>query len=254
MCIINIVPGVYISYPFCAQKCTYCNFASGVFPRSLEDDYQRALVAEIAGHLFAWRPETVYLGGGTPSSMDLPALEAILAAIPGRPWKEATLEAAPGTITTERACAWAAAGIDRVSLGAQSFVRQEIAATGRTPTAETVARDVETLREAGIVNYNVDLIAGLAGQTPASWRQSLDWIARLAPPHVSVYMLEIDDGSRLGREKLLGGVRYGGAHIPPGGGAGDLYQVARCRAGEIGGPRAGRCVPPRAAMRGPHNT
>ena len=116
MCIINIVPGVYISFPFCAHKCTYCNFASGVFPRSLEDDYQRSLVAEIKGHLFAWSPETVYLGGGTPSSMDLPALEAVLAAVPGRPWKEATLEAAPGTITPERARAWVAGGIDRASL------------------------------------------------------------------------------------------------------------------------------------------
>src|SRR5207244_8960632 len=98
---------------------------------------------------------------------------AVLAAIPGRPWKEATLEAAPGTITADRARAWSAAGINRVSLGVQSFVRQEIAATGRTHAAETVARDVVTLREAGIANYNIDLIAGLAGQTPASWLHSL---------------------------------------------------------------------------------
>src|SRR2546430_2044844 len=117
LCIINIVPGVYISFPFCAQKCTYCNFASDVFPRSLQDDYQRALVAEIERHLFAWRPETVYLGGGTPSSMDLGALEAVLAAVPGKPWKEATLEAAPGTITAQKARPWAACGINRVSLG-----------------------------------------------------------------------------------------------------------------------------------------
>src|SRR5205814_9568369 len=141
---------------------------SGVFPRSLQDDYQRALVAEIEGHLFEWRPETVYLGGGTPSSMELAALEAVLAAIPGRPWKEATLEAAPGTITAERARAWAACGIDRASLGVQSFVRAEIAATGRKHTAETVVADLATLREAGITNCNIDLIAGLAGQTPAS--------------------------------------------------------------------------------------
>ncbi len=209
MCIINIVPGVYISFPFCAHKCTYCNFASGVFPRSLEDDYQRSLVAEIKGHLFAWRPETVYLGGGTPSSMDLPALEAVLAAVPGRPWKEATLEAAPGTITAERARAWTAAGILRVSLGVQSFVRGEIAATGRKHT----------------------------GQRLASWGESLDWIARLSPPHVSVYMLEIDDDSRLGREKLLGGVRYGAANIPSDGETADMYEVAVDRLEELGIPR-----------------
>src|SRR5438876_7434322 len=88
--IINKVAGVYISFPFCAQKCTYCNFASGVFTRSLEDEYQPALVREIEQHRFDWHPETVFLGGGTPSSMQLAALEAVLGAIPGRPWKEAT--------------------------------------------------------------------------------------------------------------------------------------------------------------------
>src|SRR5438876_11623312 len=92
LCIMNIVPGVYISFPFCAQKCTYCNFASGVFPRSLQDEYQRALVAEIERHLFEWRPETLYLGGGSPSSMELGPLEAVLAAVPGRPGGEAQLE------------------------------------------------------------------------------------------------------------------------------------------------------------------
>ena len=111
-------------------------------------------------------------------------------------------------------------------MGAQSFVRTELAATGRKHTAETVAGDVETLAAAGITNYNIDLIAGLAGQTMESWRESLDWIARLSPPHVSVYMLEIDDDSRLGREKLLGGVRYGAANIPSDGETADMYGSA----------------------------
>ncbi|MGH9722962.1 MAG: radical SAM family heme chaperone HemW, partial [Bryobacteraceae bacterium] len=85
--------GVYISYPFCAQKCTYCNFASGVFPHSLEDSYGAALVAEISRHVWEWTPDTIYFGGGTPGSMAIEALETILAAIPGKPWREATLEA-----------------------------------------------------------------------------------------------------------------------------------------------------------------
>jgi oxygen-independent coproporphyrinogen-3 oxidase len=233
----NIVAGVYISFPFCAQKCTYCNFASGVFPRSLQDEYQSTLVAEIEQHPFKWRPETVFLGGGTPSSMELPALKAVLAAVPGRPWKEATLEAAPGTLSAEKARVWSAGGINRVSLGVQSFVREEIAATGRKHSAETVVSDLETLREAGIVNYNIDLIAGLAGQSMASWRHSLDWIARLAPPHVSVYMLEIDDDSRLGREKLLGGVRYGAGNIPSEGETADMYELAVDRLASLGIPR-----------------
>ncbi|HTM49736.1 MAG TPA: radical SAM family heme chaperone HemW [Bryobacteraceae bacterium] len=231
------MPGVYISFPFCAQKCTYCNFASGVFPRSLEDDYGKALVAEIEAHPFEWRPETVYLGGGTPSSMDLDALRAVLKVIPGRPWKEATLEASPGTVTMERARAWAAAGIDRVSLGVQSFVQPEIAATGRKHTAETVLADLETLRQAGIVNYNIDLIAGLAGQTMASWGESLDWTARLSPPHVSVYMLEVDEDSRLGREMLLGGVRYGAGRTPSDSETADMYETAVERLTGLGIPR-----------------
>ena len=119
-----------------------------------------------------------------------------------------------------------AAGINRVSLGVQSFVRQEIAATGRKHTAETVVSDLEMLREAGIANFNIDLIAGLAGQTIASWRESLDWIEKLSPPHVSVYMLEIDDDSRLGREKLLGGVRYGAANLPSESETADMYEFA----------------------------
>ncbi len=229
--------GVYISFPFCAQKCTYCNFASGVFPRSLQDDYTRVLVAEIERHIFEWRPETVYLGGGTPSSMELPALTAVLSAVSGAPWKEATLEAAPGSITAGKARAWRASGIDRVSLGVQSFVRQEIAATGRKHSAETVVSDLETLRAAGIANFNIDLIAGLAGQTAASWRESLDWIEKLDAPHVSIYMLEIDEDSRLGREKLLGGVRYGAGAIPEDGAIADMYEGAVERLDALGIPR-----------------
>ena len=92
------MPGVYLSYPFCAQKCTYCNFASGVFPQELEARYLDALDREVRAYDWQWRPETVFLGGGTPSSIDPEALAQLLAAIPGRPWTEATLEAAPGTI------------------------------------------------------------------------------------------------------------------------------------------------------------
>ena len=108
--------GVYLSWPFCAQKCTYCNFASGVFPRELELDYATRLLSEIRGHQWPWSAETVYLGGGTPSSMDPEVLAALLSALPGRPWSEATIEAAPGSLTRERVTAWRNAGINRVSL------------------------------------------------------------------------------------------------------------------------------------------
>jgi oxygen-independent coproporphyrinogen-3 oxidase len=228
------VPGVYLSYPFCAQKCTYCNFASGVFPRSLEPQYREALQAEFRAHAWQWPPQTVYLGGGTPSQMDPQALAVLLALIPDRPWSETTLEAAPGTITSEKAGAWAAAGINRVSLGAQSFVEAEIRRSGRKHTAQTIAEDIRTLAGAGIANYNIDLIAGLAAQTESSWRESLDWIARLDPPHVSVYMLEIDDDSRLGHELLLGGARYFANEMPSEDQTATFYEIAVERLAALG--------------------
>jgi oxygen-independent coproporphyrinogen III oxidase len=223
-----------VSYPFCAQKCTYCNFASGVFPRELEGRYLKRLRAEIGDHAWAWTPETIYLGGGTPSAMDTRELAGLLALIPGRPWVEATLEVSPGSITPEKARAWAAAGVDRASLGVQSFVQPEIARTGRKHSAEIVASDVATLRSAGIDSINIDLIAGLPGQTESTWRQSLDWIARLEPGHVSVYMLEVDDDSRLGREILAGGSRYGAADRPSDELAADLYELAVERLAALG--------------------
>ncbi len=228
------MPGVYLSYPFCAQKCTYCNFASGVLPRELEPRYRAALEREICAHAWQWRPETVYLGGGTPSSMSPDSLRGLLETIPGRPWCEATLEAAPGGITAEAARAWAACGIDRVSLGVQSFVETEIRRTGRKHTAEIVSRELEVLRDAGIGNFNIDLIAGLSAQTEASWRESLDWVERLAPPHVSVYMLEVDEDSRLGKEMLLGGVRYGALDTPSEDATAAFYEIAVERLAAMG--------------------
>ena len=206
--------GVYISYPFCSQKCTFCNFASGVHPRGTETDYLESLRTEIARNVWDRTPDTVYLGGGTPSQMPPDGLASLLELIPGRPWVEATIEAAPGTVTFEKAAAWKQAGIDRVSLGVQSFSTPELARTGRKHTAQVVAAEVEVLRAAGLSNFNIDLIAGLPGQTQASWQLSLDWIAALNPPHVSVYMFEVDEDSRLGQEVLLNGNRYGAPDVP----------------------------------------
>jgi len=231
------VPGVYISYPFCAQKCTYCNFASGVLPRELEARYRATLEREIRARQWQWRPETVYLGGGTPSGVDAEALASLFAAIPGFPWREATIEAAPGGITAEKARSWAACGVNRVSLGVQSFVETEIRRTGRKHTAAIVADEVRLLRQSGLANLNIDLIAGLSAQTAQTWRESLDWIERLAPPHVSVYMLEVDEDSRLGKEILLGGVRYGAADAPSEDATADFYEIAVERLAHMGIPR-----------------
>ena len=228
------MPGVYISYPFCARKCTYCNFASGVFPPELAARYLNALGQEIRAHVWQWTPGTVYLGGGTPGNLAPEALHQVLRGIPGSPWAEATIEAAPGAISRDAARAWSQAGINRVSLGVQSFVEEELRRTGRTHTPRTVADDVATLRAAGIGNFNIDLIAGLPGQTPASWRESLDWVERLSAPHVSVYMLEIDEESRLGREMLRGGTRYGALDAPSSDATADFYEFAVERLAALG--------------------
>ncbi len=226
--------GVYLSYPFCAQKCTYCNFASGVFPRELEAQYAGALLAELGGTDWPWTPETVYLGGGTPSQMDLEALARLLDKIPGSPWCEATIEAAPGTINVERADAWRRAGINRVSLGVQSFIKRELARTGRKHDAPIVEQEVGLLRAAGIDSINVDLIAGLPGQTRESWNESLAWIEKLGVPHASVYMLEVDEDSRLGSEILARGRRYGAGDVPSDDEIADYYEIAVERLADAG--------------------
>jgi oxygen-independent coproporphyrinogen III oxidase len=228
------MPGVYISYPFCAQKCTYCNFASGVFRAQLEQDYLAALCAEIAAFDWLWQPETVYLGGGTPSRLQPADLHRILDAIPGRPWREATMEVAPGGLTAELASAWVEAGLNRVSLGVQSFIPRELARTGRKHTAEIVAHEIALLRCAALTNINIDLIAGLPGQTAASWRESLAWIEKLDPPHVSVYMLEVDGDSRLGNEVLLNGKRYGAPDVPGDDLTAELYETAVTQLARLG--------------------
>ena len=186
----------------------------------------RALEAEIGSHPWKWKPETVYLGGGTPSQMAPESLARLLSRVPGRPWAEATIEAAPGTITNEKITAWMACGINRVSMGVQSFVQRELSRTGRKHTAELVDREVGLLRERGMKNFNIDLIAGLPGQGRQSWNQSLEWIKRLEPPHVSVYMLEVDEDSRLGQEVLLNGKRYGAPEVPTDGMIADFYEMA----------------------------
>ena len=208
------VPGIYISWPFCAQKCTYCNFASGVQPKELEAQYGETLRAEFAAYEWQFTPDTLYIGGGTPSAIEPEDLVRLLEPLPGRPWREATMEAAPGSLSAPKIEAWLRAGINRVSLGVQSFVKAELARTGRKHDAGTVERDAALLRAHGMDNINLDLISGLPGQTEASWRESLEGVLRLEVPHVSVYMLEVDDDSRLGSEIILGGKRYGAFDVP----------------------------------------
>lgn len=226
--------GVYISYPFCAQKCTFCNFASGPQPATLAREYLDALIGEISGTTWPWVPQTVYIGGGTPSQLEPADLARLLAAAPGRTWDEATIEAAPGTIPESAAAGWVAAGINRISLGVQSFAEAELRGTGRRHSAAVVEAEIAVLRSQGLSNISIDLIAGLPQQTGSSWRESLAWIERLAVPHVSVYMLEVDEDSRLGLEILNGGSRYGAGGLPSEAAIVDFYEEAVDRLGELG--------------------
>jgi oxygen-independent coproporphyrinogen-3 oxidase len=219
--------GIYVSIPFCRSKCTYCNFASGVFPASDHARYVERLIADLA-EARAWagkmgvelprRVDTVYLGGGTPSSL-APELVAQLflslrAEFDLDADAEITMECAPGQLADATLEAMVAAGVNRVSLGVQSFVDSEAHSSGRLHSRAVVEADLKRLRAAGITNLNVDLIAGLAGQTFASWEESLEALIASGVPHASVYMLEVDEDSRLGRELLKGGARYRAGLVP----------------------------------------
>jgi oxygen-independent coproporphyrinogen-3 oxidase len=218
--------GLYISVPFCRAKCTYCNFASGVFPASAHGPYVERVCAEIRGaddsaerdgRLLPERVGSVYLGGGTPSTLEPERLREIFAAIRENfvveREAEITIECAPGQIAPEFLKAMVEVSATRVSLGVQSMVDAEAAATGRMHTRAIVEEDVRRLHDAGLA-VNVDLIAGLPGQTMASWTESVEALCWLGLEHASLYMLEVDEDSRLGRELIGGGARYGAGLVP----------------------------------------
>jgi len=219
--------GLYLSVPFCRTKCTYCNFASDVFSRAVFERYLDRVCADIhttpesAGQMDARLErdaDSVYLGGGTPTILDSHQLERLFVTVRQNfrlvPETEITVECAPGTLTPAVVETLLRCGVNRVSLGVQSFVDREAASVGRLHKRETVLDDIVRLRRAGISNINVDLIAGLPHQTAESWKESLESVIALGVPHVSVYMLEVDEDSRLGRELIAGGTKYHAHFVP----------------------------------------
>jgi oxygen-independent coproporphyrinogen-3 oxidase len=239
--------GIYISIPFCRSKCTYCNFASGVFPaadhlpyvnRLIQDLSQaRACAGKFGAHL-SRRVDTIYLGGGTPSLLAPDLLSQLFAAIRAEfdldAAAEITMECAPGQLADATLEAMVAAGVNRVSLGVQSFVDSEAHASGRLHSRAIIEQDLSRLRAAGIANLNLDLIAGLAGQTFASWEESLSALMDSDVPHASVYMLEVDEDSRLGRELLKRGARYRADLVPHDDAIAHIYERAVERLEESG--------------------
>jgi len=231
--------GIYISVPFCRTKCSYCNFASGVFSRAVFERYLDRVCADIEnapkvaaemGGRMQRAVDSIYLGGGTPTVLDAAQLERVFATVRSqfvvKPEAEVTVECAPGTLTGAMLESLLRCGVNRMSLGVQSFVDQEAAAVGRMHKRATVLEDIVRLGAAGITNINIDLIAGLPDQTAESWEFSLAETIATGASHVSVYMLEVDQDSRLGRELLAGGTRYHAHLVPDEEAIADFYRTA----------------------------
>ncbi len=219
--------GIYISVPFCKSKCSYCNFATGVVSRAMYSRYVDRLCADVkaaeataksVGGMFERSVESVFLGGGTPTILEPADLERMFGALRENfevlPGAELTVECAPGTLTGPMVEVFARCGVNRVSFGVQSWVDAEAAAVGRLHTRARVLEDLAALRTAGIVDINVDLIAGLPHQTAESWAYSVSETIACGVPHASVYMLEVDEDSRLGRELMAGGTKYHAHFVP----------------------------------------
>ena len=235
--------GIYVQVPFCQTKCTYCNFHTGVVSAARFAPYVACVCDEIRRHREFYAAagvnlqagiadavvDTIYIGGGTPSLLDPRHLGRIVDAVRenfASELSEVTLEADPETVTAEKAATWVAAGINRVSFGVQSFCDEELQAAGRMHRRADVYRAAGILRGAGIANISFDLIAGLPKQTMGSWRESLNAAVELAPEHVSVYLLEVDEGSRLGGEILRGGKRYSAGDVPGDDEMAEFYETA----------------------------
>ena len=231
--------GLYLSVPFCRAKCTFCNFASGVYPASAMPAYVAALVAQLRsarcwaaarGLVLPDRVDTIYLGGGTPSLLPPGLVQELFAAIRQEfavdADAEITLEAAPLQLEAPTLAAALRAGLNRVSFGVQSFVDGEARATARTHSGAEALAELERVRTAGVRHVSADLIAGLPGQTGASWRRSLSMLCAAPLDHASIYMFELDEDSRLGAEALRGGLRYGAALLPREDAVADWYVEA----------------------------
>jgi len=230
--------GLYVSVPFCRTKCTYCNFASDVFSRALFTRYVERVCADLhsttslaqTGIETPHEVDSVYLGGGTPTLLDSQQLEQIFVTIRQDfcllPDAEITVECAPGTLSPSILETLLRCGVNRVSLGVQSFVDQEATSVGRMHKRAMVHDDIARLRTAGISNINIDLIAGLPHQTMKTWEVSLAETIATGAPHVSVYMLEVDEDSRLGRELMAGGTRYHAHFVPDEELTADMYVAA----------------------------
>ncbi len=228
--------GIYIHIPFCRSRCSYCDFATGLYESALAERYVASVVSEINSWREVDQPEvvdTIYFGGGTPSLL-LPAqVETLMRAVRKRfhvsPNAEVTMEMNPGTVTAETLSAFRKVGINRASFGAQTFDDRELARLGRSHTAADTRRTYSLLRAAGFDNVSFDLIAGLPGQTLDGWTRNLEQAFALRPEHLSFYLLEVHDGTPLATH-----IKTGLQPTPDEDLAAEMYQVMLERAAAAG--------------------
>jgi oxygen-independent coproporphyrinogen-3 oxidase len=231
--------GIYISVPFCKAKCTFCNFASGVFAADRMQHYVDRVCNEIssaraaAARYGADLPvsvDTIYFGGGTPSLLGAPLFRQVFQRLRDEfdlsQEAEITLECAPGQLGEETLDELLRQGMNRISFGVQSFVDRETAAVGRLHTRQECDAEIVRVRKAGVEDISLDLIAGLPYQTRDSWQYSLEQAIASKVTHVSVYMLEVDEESRLGEEVLAKGTRYHASAVPSEDESAEWYQMA----------------------------
>jgi oxygen-independent coproporphyrinogen-3 oxidase len=235
--------GVYIQVPFCASKCTYCNFSSRVERRGVFDRYTAGLVRELssarvgltewglAGEVLSCPADSIYFGGGTPTLLGAERLAVIVGALrEALAWSadvEFTVETTPGSADPNLLGALRGLGASRLSIGAQTLDDQELRAVGRLHSVADTSDLVQNARHAGFGNISIDLMAGLPHQTEASFQRSLEAAVGLRPEHVSLYLFEVDEKSRLGREVVHGGTRYHAAAVPGDDFMADAYEFGR---------------------------
>lgn len=203
--------GIYIHIPFCHSKCYYCDFYSRpcrADSAAAYRDYINALAAEwsLRSNELSEPVKTIYIGGGTPSVIPPELYRPLVDALPTDRIAEFTIEANPEDVSPQWVEAATALGINRVSMGAQSMVDSELRAVGRRHTSADTLAAVGALRRSGIANISLDLIYGLPGQTPDSWKFSLDTLLSLRPEHLSAYSLTYEEGTRLNAMRLAGKV------------------------------------------------
>ncbi len=200
---------VYVHVPFCVVKCGYCDFTSYVVEdESIHDAFLAALAKELELTTLPASPPTVFIGGGTPTHLSTPRFEALLALLDRhldlRKCREVTMEANPESVTREKAAIALAAGVNRFSMGVQSFDAARLRFLDRAHSGDRARAAFAELRSAGVVNASIDMIFGLPGESVADWEADLAAALLLQPDHLSCYNLTFEPGTRLHRDLRQG--------------------------------------------------